>query len=100
MKRMIFLLVGASMGMLLTIGCGGENNVLSSGGDQFNVRYEVRFLSEGAVKINHKDSNGVEITEVPQRRIGKKNTLLKIVSMLRLKWRLPKLRRPAQLQLN
>ena len=65
MRRIKLLLVVNSIGMLLTIGCGGDNNVVGSAGDQFNVRYEVRFLNEGAVRINHKNNNGNETTNDP-----------------------------------
>ena len=67
MKKLTLLLMVAAIGILLTVGCGGENNVLNNGGDgtQFNVKYEVRFLTQGAVKISHKDINGNEITGDP-----------------------------------
>ena len=66
MKKSLLLIV-AAISMLLTLGCGGENNVVGSGGNgtQFNVKYEVRFLTQGAVKISHKDINGNEITDDP-----------------------------------
>ena len=63
MKRLMLLSMVAAAGMLL--GCSGENGVLGPGGTRFDVRYEVRFLSEGAGKITHKDSNGNEIADDP-----------------------------------
>ncbi len=67
MKKLTLLLMVAAIDMLLTVGCGGENDVLNNGGDgtQFNVKYEVRFLTQGAVKISHKDINGNQITGDP-----------------------------------
>ncbi len=50
---------------LLFAGCSDENNVVNSTDTQFNVIYKVSFLTEGAVKISHKDSNGNELTDDP-----------------------------------
>lgn len=65
MKKLTLLLMVAAVGMLLNVGCSDENNVLNNGGTQFNVKYEVRFISQGAVNISHKDNNGNEITDDP-----------------------------------
>ncbi|MCG8607104.1 hypothetical protein MJD09_19235 [bacterium] len=53
--------------MLVIVGCSGENSVLNSDGDQtngteFQVKYEVRFLSQGTVKISYKDNHSNVIT--------------------------------------
>ncbi len=69
MKKYSFQLIVVAVAALTMLSCSGEKNVLNNGGDQFNVKYEVRFLSQGAVKITHKDNNGNEITDDPATTI-------------------------------
>ena len=65
MKKYSSLLVAVAVAALTTVSCSSENNLLNNSGTQFNVKYEVRFLSQGAVKISHKDNNGNVIANDP-----------------------------------
>ena len=65
MKQPKLLLMFVALFTLLIAGCSDENNVVNSTDTQFNVIYKVSFLTEGAVKISHKDSNGNELTDDP-----------------------------------
>ena len=90
MKKYSFQLIVVAVAALTMLSCSGEKNVLNNGGDQFNVKYEVRFLSQGAVKITHKDNNGNEITDDPATTFGKENMRSVIGLMRYLMWRRPR----------
>lgn len=65
MKNYRYLIIVTALGMLLCLGCSGDDNIINSNSAEFNVRYEVVFISPGAVKITHKDSHGREIFSDP-----------------------------------
>ncbi len=65
MKQLTRLLMLFTLSILLYAGCSEENSVVSSSGTEYNLKYEVTFLTAGEVKISHKDANGNEVTDDP-----------------------------------
>ena len=48
MKQLTLLSMFVALFTLLIAGCSDENNVVNSTDTQFNVKYKVSFLTEGA----------------------------------------------------
>jgi|GEM_PF-5760246 len=64
MKKLSSSTIVAVLAMLIFLNCGSDT-ALNGSNSPFTVNYEVNFLSQGAVKVSHRDNDGNLVTEDP-----------------------------------